>query len=713
MADVDSIRVSGTTDGNPARINDLTIDLIPNKYANFSTYVDLDSESENEEGDEDSPSLTAAEAKCQQLALERKKVEERKSLADQELQYLQQYTNTMSNLTSDKPDPATMKSALELYAAQRKAHFETITECKEQLDKLSKEFQKATKELMKEHTRDERATRAKVEAMERKKIEKEEKLREKQESKPETSTKVHRVRIIIDLPEAGGVDDAKPSDGFREANFQLTYTTSSASWTPHYDIRLDTTHPPLSTLTYRGHFTNRTFETWTNACITLSTSQASFGGLNEKIPKMESWRVNVLKRDHHMVRQSGENGLYSLAEQEITQGQRHQLQVEQQYQGTALKDMGLSGKSITRSAHSGALKSKRRFGLGGSSRLTSESEAVWSAFSAPADTIIPKEEYSAETDGATIAPAGNFVTHSTAGLDTYGLTTTYDLPTPRTIPSSPLVRRHVIAEVPLPSLLFTHILIPKLKPAAFLKVKLTNTSDIPLLSGLAGSTLDGSFLGNLSFPRASPEETVVLELGVDQGLKVEYDRPMVLHSARGMIGFGKEEIGSYKRMMRLTNTKATNVSIVVLDQVPVPVNEKLKVEILVPKGLVKEDDVVKNGVGVDGKPKKKSPKAVERSASVMKGASSSKLDDIPENGSIRAKRDTVSGNTPCRSIVDPGSTTSHWLMSATASWGTAKATLRKNGEVRWDVDLVKGGCVALALEWECKMPVGDGVQALS
>jgi hypothetical protein len=50
---------------------------------------------------------------------------------------------------------------------------------------------------------------------------------------------------------------------------------------------------------------------------------------------------------------------------------------------------------------------------------------------------------------------------------------------------------------------------------------------------------------------------------------------------------------------------------------------------------------------------------------------------------------------------------------STTSWGKVKALLRKNGEVRWDVDLVKGGCVALGLEWEYRMPNGEGIHGLS
>jgi len=170
--------------------------------------------------------------------------------------------------------------------------------------------------------------------------------------------------------------------------------------------------------------------------------------------------------------------------------------------------------------------------------------------------------------------------------------------------------------------------------------------------------------------------------------------------------------------MRITNSKSSTVSLVVLDQIPVPEDERLKVNITAPRGLKDVDDVVKSGVGVDGKAHGKGPKK----QIIAAVASPNKLDDIPETGSIKNKsfnfnrRDSTlsSSSKPSESstpILPPAATLPE--PKSGSGWGTAKASLKKNGEIRWDVDLNKGGCVALALEWECRMPSGEGVQALS
>ena len=178
-------------------------------------------------------------------------------------------------------------------------------------------------------------------------------------------------------------------------------------------------------------------------------------------------------------------------------------------------------------------------------------------------------------------------------------------------------------------------------------------------------------------------------------------------------------MANFQRTMRITNSKSSAVNLVVLDQVPVSEDERLKLNITAPRGLKDVDDVVKH-VGADGKAHVKGGKKLIAAPA----ASPSKLDDVSETGSIKnkpftfGKRDSAWGfnsNQSESSTPVPVSTFTAKPSDTKSgsSWGTAKATLKKKGEIRWDVDLYKGGCVALALEWECRMPGNEGVLALS
>jgi hypothetical protein len=171
-----------------------------------------------------------------------------------------------------------------------------------------------------------------------------------------------------------------------------------------------------------------------------------------------------------------------------------------------------------------------------------------------------------------------------------------------------------------------------------------------------------------------------------------------------MLLMGKEEVGIFNRAMRITNTKSTSVSLVVLDQVPMPEDERLRVTIMTPKGLHKEDDVARHGVGIDGRTSN------AKGQSQAPVASTSHPDDRSETASVRSSVKFLPSKREVQSAPMP---TPASLAPSISTWGTAQATLRKDGEVRWDINLVKGSCVSLALEWECRMPGGECVYTVS
>src|SRR5699024_1484889 len=103
----------------------------------------------------------------------------------------------------------------------------------------------------------------------------------------------------------------------------------------------------------------------------------------------------------------------------------------------------------------------------------------------------------------------------------------YDIPGTRTIRPSSLKRRHVIAELNLTNTTFSHVVVAKLRPAAFLRARITNTSSISFLRGNAGLTLDGTFLGTTSIPNCSPNSAFNHSLGVDPAIQVAYAKPTV------------------------------------------------------------------------------------------------------------------------------------------------------------------------------------------
>lgn len=75
-------------------------------------------------------------------------------------------------------------------------------------------------------------------------------------------------------------------------DLSISYVTSSASWSPCYDIQLDT-RSNTAALFFDAQLSNATSESWKDCKITLSTSQAVFTGLHDTIPKLVPWRIRL------------------------------------------------------------------------------------------------------------------------------------------------------------------------------------------------------------------------------------------------------------------------------------------------------------------------------------------------------------------------------------------------------------------------------------
>jgi uncharacterized protein (TIGR02231 family) len=229
--------------------------------------------------------------------------------------------------------------------------------------------------------------------------------------------------------------------------------------------------------------------------------------------------------------------------------------------------------------------------------------------------------------------------------------------------------KHKIAKVDFRNVIFSHIIIGKLRQVAFLKARLRNASRISLLKGPLGLTLDGSFLGQASFPRVSSGESFSLPLGVDPAINVAYPKPTVRRSQSGI--FSKEDSNVFTRTLIVTNTKHTGpIELTVLDQVPVSEDERLKIEITNPRGLKVGGDAVRAG--------------------------QSATNTLPANqtgngGSVRTSAQGADAN------------------ANNGKWGSAVATTKKSGEVVWNVKLNPGQGVKLLLEYETAFPSGESI----
>ena len=313
-ADESSIKVDGK---GSATITDMMVELVPNP----DSYEDIYPESEDDaEESEDDQSESEPESDAVKALTKKKKqndesimeANEEKKAAASRLAMLESYGRSF-----EKDRPSDLKACIKAYREEREQAFQvhkesedTIKTLETEAVKISKQQAKESKVVMKEK---EKATKEKLKRLEKKQKLRQEKLAARRRLKEERvqfwPRQIYRVVLSLDTnfdmtpasSRRGSIDslakissESQPSDSC-QISISLSYITHSAYWAPRYDLSLTTT-TSTGLILYRAEFCNTTSETWKDAQIILSTSQAAFQGVGEPIPTMLAWHIRLGKQ---------------------------------------------------------------------------------------------------------------------------------------------------------------------------------------------------------------------------------------------------------------------------------------------------------------------------------------------------------------------------------------------------------------------------------
>jgi hypothetical protein len=735
--DEHSIKVEGT---GAATISEVTVDLLPN-HDIYEEIYPSDSEDdmsmdEDDESDAETEAMRTINAKIKTLNTALINEDEKTNSADERFKICDRFGKSIAD---NRPPPADLEKILIAYNEERKKIFSDHVASvgaagylREQITKAEKEKTKITKALVKATEKQEKE---KAKLREKKLRQKAEIHKEKRRIKAERNSfwpkKVYRITINLEpsiltpgTSRRGSIDSEATvnlaTSTFHEptetksgqVSLSLSYITYSASWAPRYDLSLNTVKC-TGLLEYGAELTNTTSETWRDAKVILSTSQTSFSGLSETIPLLNPWHVRLMKG-------VGTGALFSQDEIQAkkkewsdttdqSQKQRHELfgvdnraqaaydleqlrkkEVESQTQDLNVERF-LSGNSrgppsqMQLLARSGINNSIRRPSVAkwkhvpimsqGMPQPNDEEDCL--------DPFLDQGFGHFEESMGRGSPLPNSLVFEEGAWEESGMTTTYDVPGSKTLAPSNSTIKHKIAKVNFHNVIFSHIIIGKLRQVAFLKARLRNASKITLLKGPLGLTLDGSFLGQATFPRCSPGESLSLPLGVDPAINITYLKPTVKRSQSGI--FQKEDSNIFTRTIVITNTKrSAPIMMTVLDQVPVSEDERLKIEILNPRGLKAGSDGVRTG----------------------QSAFLDVAGGVVDTGNGKG----ASGSAVLRASVY--NTQSGKEVGGNGNWGSAVATAKKGGEVTWNVKLNPGQGVKLVLDYEATFPGGETVVAV-
>jgi hypothetical protein len=678
MVDEDSIQIEGR---GQATITDITIDLVPNRESFFDKYPEEDEESDDDDDDDLDDELPEAVRKLDQeieeITMKAAAAREAENSAKQQLVTLDKHVSTMHAKDHDASSAAAMvnmynKERDRIYLASSKSGSEA-KKLEEQLGKKQLARLRANKDAQKKKLKTQKAKAKEREKRERQRADKRaEAARIRKEHEKFWPNKVYKVVVrletTVDTPNSSRrnsldsvtLSKATPEDLNKirvssklEVSLSMSYITNSAFWTPRYDFKIDTVQKS-ATIVYRAELSNGTSETWKDAKIILSTSQTSFSGLDDKVPTMHPWRVRVGKswEAGNSVQSTEEMSRRVVATK--SKAKRMNMGFSVGRSSSPRPSAAPQAQQLLSQAESlqqGIPMQSQVQALGGGGNQPWTNHAPGTRFYPDGNSPqhfgavhVPSQEPDMD-DGVAEEVDDEALDFEESTWEDCGLTATYDLPGARTLAPSSLPRRHKIATLQASNIAMSHIAVPKLKAAAYLRCKIRNPSgSVTLLKGQAGITLDGSFLGTTPLDRISPNQFFTIPLGVDPAIHISYPKPASHRSTQGL--FSKENATLHSRSALITNTKATTVELLVLDQAPVSQDEKLRVDIVEPRGLVKPGDAVKAGApATEGK----------------------------------------------------------------AAWGKATATLKKDGEVAWLVIIEKGQSCVLKLAYETKLPSSDAV----
>jgi uncharacterized protein (TIGR02231 family) len=159
------------------------------------------------------------------------------------------------------------------------------------------------------------------------------------------------------------------------------------------------------------------------------------------------------------------------------------------------------------------------------------------------------------------------------------LTTTFELKTKNSIPSDNSAHKVTIASTIQP-IEFEHTSIPKVVEKVYLKGKVINKNDYPFLEGEINVFIENDFINRTYLKTIVPNDTLELALGIDESIQIKKVLKNKYYESHGLIS--KTHRITYEQEIEVINNRNTEETILMYDQIPIPMNEKIEVQRLVP-----------------------------------------------------------------------------------------------------------------------------------
>lgn len=402
-----------------------------------------------------------------------------------------------------------------------------------------------------------------------------------------------------------------------------SYLVQNAGWYPLYDARVMSDSKQIE-LHYFGMLQQSTGEDWNDVALTLSTAEPMSV---KSLPKLERWFIDTkplaVRQSYNIINNGSENPDYH-------------LNYERNWglpSGTGTVSGNLIDKS-TGEALMGANVSLDGTSFASSSDVNGRffiPNVVSSQYTLTVNMVgyIPARVFLQVNEKNTanltiplsVAPLGSSnevvvtaqravvqkdmtqsvrvrsgrsdaAAYSLEGLsvpkeeDTYTnvfakeLSTTFEIPANNSIPSDNTYHKVTIAINRSP-VDFTYTSMPRIASGVYLKGKMANKENYPLLEGEINIFVDNDFINRTYLNTIVPTDTLELALGIDERMQVKKVLLNKFQETKGLLG-GKRQI-TYDYEIQIENNRPTEESVFIYDQLPIAMNEDIQIDLLEPK----------------------------------------------------------------------------------------------------------------------------------
>ena len=354
-------------------------------------------------------------------------------------------------------------------------------------------------------------------------------------------------------------------------DFNISYITPNAWWSPYYDIRVENIRSPLQVV-YKAKIAQTTGIDWKKVKLSLSTSMPTQWG---NAPVLRSWFLSYINPVNVMERTMATNRIQSF---------------EKSLEGR-VPGVNQDNDAINLRGYTSQNKSNPPLYIVNGVPMTPEEFSKINAGSIKSTVVMDIANASA-LYGAR-ASNGAVVVTLKDGLEDYitvtdsELNVMFDIELPYDLPTNGKEQTATLKTFAIDAA-YKYYSVPKLDKDAYLLAEVADWEKLNLLPGDANIIFEGTYVGKSFIDPASTSDTLNLTLGRDKRVVVKKEK-LVDFSSVKFLGSNKVQKLYYE--LTVKNNKKDTVRMILKDQYPISTNKEIEVELLEDGGAMNNTDI--------------------------------------------------------------------------------------------------------------------------